>query len=88
MTFEWEDIVNENAKRRCRAEGVVASRERAKRLNKMWAKAFGFGLVSLASAILSITWAMVYWLATTISVVSLVCASILFGEFLEALKGD
>lgn len=86
-TDEWEDIVNENARRRCRAESVVASRERAKRLNKMWVKAFVMATISLTSVILGIAGCMNYLLANTISVVSLVIAGILFGELLEAMKG-
>lgn len=85
-TDEWEDIVNENARRRCRAESVVASRERAKRLNKMWVKAFAFAVASLAFAIFSATGTVAFLLPTSVSLVSLVLASIQFGKLLEAMK--
>lgn len=86
-TDEWEDIVNENAKRRANAEVRVAARERANRINKMWFKAFAFAVTSLAFAIFGITGTVANLLATRISLVSLVLTSIQFGELLEVTKG-
>lgn len=86
-TDEWEDLVNENAKRKNNAVARMAARERAKRINKMWLKAFVMATISLTSVILGIAGCMNSLLANTISLVSLVIASIQFGELLEALKG-
>ena len=86
-TDEWEDLVNENAKRKNNAVARMAARERAKRINKMWVKAFVMGMISLTSVILGIAGCMNSLLANTISLVSLVIASIQFGKLLEALKG-
>ena len=85
-TDEWEEIVNENAKRRANAEVRVAARERANRINKMWIKAFAFAMTSLAFAIFGMTGIVANLLATAISLVTLVLASVQLGKFLEAVK--
>lgn len=85
-TDEWEDLVNENAKRKNNAVARMAARERAKRINKMWVKAFVMATISLTSVILGIAGCMNSLLANTISLVSLVIAGIQFGELLEAMK--
>lgn len=86
-TDEWEDLVNENAKRRANAEVRMAARERAKRINKMWIKAFAFAMTSLAFSIFGVTNIVADLLATAISLVTLVLASVLLGKWLEATKG-
>ena len=85
-TDEWEEIVNENAKRRANAVVRVAARERANRINKMWIKAFAFAMTSLAFAIFGVTGIVANLLATSISLVTLVLASVQLGKFLEAMK--
>lgn len=85
-TDEWEDLVNENAKRKNNAVARMAARERAKRINKMWVKAIAFAVVSFAFAIFSVTGMVAYPLAATISLVTLVLASVLLGKWLEAIK--
>lgn len=85
-TDEWEDLVNENAKRKNNAVVRMAARERAKRINKMWVKAFAFAVVSFSFAIFSVTGVVAYPLAATISLVTLVLASVLLGKWSEAIK--
>lgn len=85
-TDEWEEIVNENAKRKNNAVVRMAARERAKRINKMWVKAISFAVVSFAFAIFSVTGMVAYPLATSVSLVSLVLASVLLGKWSEAIK--
>ena len=85
-TDEWEEIVNENAKRKNSAVVRMAARERAKRINKMWIKAFAFAVVSFAFAIFSVIGMVAYPLAATISLVTLVLASVQLGKWLEAIK--
>lgn len=86
-TDEWEEIVNENAKRKNNAVVRMAARERAKRINKMWVKAFAFAMTSLAFAIFGVTDIVADLLATAISLVTLVLASVLLGKWLQATKG-
>ena len=86
-TDEWEEIVNENAKRRANAEVRVAARERANRINKMWLKAFALALISLTFAIFGITGTVAFLLSTSVSLVSLVCASVYLGKLLEVMNG-
>ena len=86
-TDEWEDLVNENAKRRANAEVRVAARERVNRINKMWIKALAFAMTSLAFAIFGVTDIVADLLATAISLVTLVLASVQLGKWLQATKG-
>ena len=85
-TDGWGNIVNTNAMQRASARERVAAWKRERKIKKLWLGTCGLAAISLAFVILGATGAVVHWLATAVSVVSLVSASILFGRYVEVKK--
>ena len=80
----WEEIVNENAKRRVSARERVAARRIERKKRTLKASTCLLSVAALVFVVLGIAGVMAGWIAATVSIICMFVACLQFGRYLGA----